>query len=281
MAEDYAYNSSDDKIPSWSAKFTSREGDGRGDSEEIYLDALKTAAACKAGGAFLDIGSGLGRIIDLVRPFAGTITGLEPDRERFLSCQDRFRGDANICLLPITCGKYRSSHRRGRFDLITASMVLQHVSTRVCDEILRDVAEMLGRGGVGIVSASHFYEDRYTRERDNSPMEVGAFDRYAEDFGAQRLGIPVRMFSKDSFLRAIERAGLEAVVWRQFGYVRPEHLEGMAGLYRAQPDQLRDHGIAQYALVRCAAPRVTESTPKADLRRRLWGGRGGIARGRG
>lgn len=267
MDDGYIYNATDEAIANWCAAFTSREGDGGGDFEEIYHTALKLAAACKAGGAFLDVGSGLGRIIDLVKPFATTITGLEPDRDRFQSCQHHFRNDDNIDVINMTTGGFRELNPDARFDFITVSMVVQHVSTRTCQHIFSDVSELLAPGGVGVISTTHFFEERFTYQHDSSPHDVSEYDQYAEDFKNQAHGIPVRMFSKGSFLRAIEGAGLEPVVWQQFSYMRPERLSEMATLYSASPDQVRDYGISQYLLVRRASPSVIPRKRTGILRR--------------
>lgn len=254
MDDGYTYNANDDAIARWHASFTSREGDGRGDCEETYLGAVTSAAACKAGGAFLDIGSGYGRIIDLVKPYAATLIGLEPDRERFSDCHRHLRNVAHVEVLNVTSGRFREMKPDLRFDFISVSMVVQHVSTGTCQHILSDVRDFLSPNGVGIIATTQFFEERFTYQMDSSPRPAAEYDRYADDFQNQDKGIPVRMFSKGSFLAAIEQAGLETVTWQQFAYVRPESADGIAGLYSATADQLRNVGISQYALVRRPPP---------------------------
>lgn len=254
MDDGYTYNANDDAIARWHASFTSREGDCRGDCEEVYLGALKSAAACKAGGDFLDIGSGYGRIIDLVKSYPTTVVGLEPDLERFSDCHRSLRDDAHVEVLNVTSGRFRELNPDRRFDFISVSMVVQHVSTRTCQHILSDIREFLAPNGVGVISTTQFFEERFTYQTDPSPRTAAEYDRYAEDFQNQDKGIPVRMFSKASFLAALEQAGLETVTWQQFAYVRPESADGIAGLYGVTADQIRNVGISQYALVRRAPP---------------------------
>jgi hypothetical protein len=116
--------------------------------------------------------------------------------------------------------------------------------------LLGDVRELLAPGGIAVIGTTHFGEERFGAEADAAPQDRGDFDRYAEASAAQDKGIPVRMFSKDSLLREIERAGLEAVVWRPFSYVRPESLDRVAAMYGVTVDQVRDVGLSQYAVVR-------------------------------
>jgi SAM-dependent methyltransferase len=248
--QSYTYHGNDDALASWTAMFTSRNGDGRGDHEENFLSAIKLAAACKSGGAFLDVGSGLGRIIDQVKPYAGRVTGLEPDHDRFTACKNGFAADKRIEILKTTSWDYVRSHPGRNFDFVTLSMVLQHVSTRACQQILSNVRELTAPDGVAIVSTTHLIEERFTYESDPAPHDVGEFDRYADRSESQDRGIPVRWFSKESFFREIEQAGLEVIVWQEFSYVRPENVPTIASLYGFTVDQVRDLGVSQYAVVR-------------------------------
>jgi SAM-dependent methyltransferase len=252
---DYTYHGSDDEITRWLGMFTSRNGDGSGDPEENFLSTVRLVAACKAGGSFLDIGSGFGRIVDIVKPYAGTLVGIEPDMERFRACRDGAARHANVEILNCFSGDLRASRPGARFDLITLSMVLQHVSTRTCSGILDDVRGMLKPGGVAVISSTHFFEERFTYEADASPHDVKEFDFYAENTGQQVMGIPVRLFSKEAFLQTIEGAGLEVVVWQQFFYARPERVDSVASDFRASMDDVRNVGFSQYCTVRRAAGR--------------------------
>lgn len=248
----YTYPGDDDALTSWNRMFTSRNGDGHDDPEENFLSAIRLVAACKAGGAFLDVGSGVGRIIDLVKPYAGSVVGLEPDKERYLGCKNGLAGDRRIEMFNARSWDYRQQHSGRRFDFITVSMVVQHISTGACRQILGDVRELLAANGSALISTTHFYEERFSYEADPSAHDIAEFDRYANQETSQDKGLPVRMFSRASLHREIEQAGLEVVVWQQFAYPRPERAREVAGFFAAPPEEVCDRGVSQYAVVRRA-----------------------------
>jgi SAM-dependent methyltransferase len=248
--QSYTYHGDDAGLAAWVAMFTSRSGDGGGDHEQAFLSALEFAAACKADGAFLDVGSGVGRIVGKVRSYARHVTGLEPDERRHAACQAGYANDPGVEILNTTTDRYRKACPRRRFDLITVSMVIQHVSAATCEQILRDVRHLLAPNGVAVISTTHFFEERFTYEADLSPHDFGEFNRYAEDTSVHDRGLPVRMFSKDALHREVEKAGLEAVVWEQFSYVRPENVGRIAALYNVAEDQVRDCALSQYVVAR-------------------------------
>ncbi|MCW2272925.1 methyltransferase domain-containing protein [Rhodoblastus acidophilus] len=243
----YKYNASDAELNAFVKSFTSRVGDG--DIEEDYLGLLRVLAHCKAGGRFLEIGAGLGRIVDLVKAKAGLMVALEPDVERFAACHRGHHDEAKVRILNGTSADYRARHPEDRFDLIIVSMVLQHVATDVCAALLDDLAALLAVDGVGVVATTHFLEERFTTQREPACRGKQAFDAYAHDIAGQHAGIPVRLFSQQSLAADIDRAGLTIVNQRPFCYFRPEALPFFAGLYGVDADRLRDCAASQYGVV--------------------------------
>ena len=250
----YTYNASDHGLSDWVLSFTSRIGDGTGDPEEEYLSLLKLIANCKPNAQYLDIGCGFGRIIDIVKHSVGRMVGLEPDPERFRACYKGHHDGDRISIVNSTSLEYKHAHPQDRFDIIVVSMVLQHVSTKICDQILRDVHDPLMPEGVAIIGTTQQEVERFTFESDSTPRNVEEFDRYAEDTANQEWGIPVRMFSKASFHRAIEQAGLHTIHWGQFSYFRPEKLAWWAARSGVSPEAIQDVGISQYAVVKRDRP---------------------------
>jgi SAM-dependent methyltransferase len=262
--EAYVYHGDDAELAAAAGIFTSRFGDGRGDHEEDFLSAVRLVAAGKAGGAFLDVGSGVGRIIDLVRPHAGKVTGLEPDQDRFLACESGYARDPGVQMFRMTTAELRRRFPRRRFDLIVVSMVLQHVSTGTCAQILQDVRALMAPDALAVIVTTHFFEERFTFEADPSPHEAAEFDSCADGVSRPDKGLPVRMFSKQALDRAIADAGLEAIVWRQFSYIRPDGLDEAVVRYDAPAERLHDLGLSQYVVVR-----PKRSSPGRSFRRRL------------
>lgn len=249
----YKYNTSDDGLAEDFKNFTSRHGDGSGDSEEDFLSCLKLVACCKQGGTFLDIGSGFGRIVEIIRPYARHVVALEPDAERFRYCRDIHAGRPNIEVHRAVSAGYRAENPGRTFDVITFSMVMQHVSTRQAQDILQNISTLLAPDGLAVIGTTHFFDERFVYETRHVPVSAGEFDLYAADIAHQEWGIPVRLFSKESFLAALADASLEVVLWKQFCYVRPEAVKTFAGRYEVPADAIRDTGTSQFAVVRKAS----------------------------
>jgi len=246
----YRYNAGDDQMVAWNRNFTSRVGDGSGDPEEEYLATLKFVAACKPRARLLDIGCGLGRVVDFMRDDVASVVGLEPDADRFGTCHALFHNGDRIRILNCTSAEYRAAHPGHRFDVVVVSMVVQHVPTRTCDLILADVPGLLDDDGIGVISTTQQDAERFTFQADQTPRNREDYDRYAADSSDQKYGIPVRQFSKASFLAAVDRAGLDVVRWGQFSYLRPEKLGWFAKWMGSTTNAIKDVGSSQYVVVR-------------------------------
>ncbi|MDG9852373.1 class I SAM-dependent methyltransferase [Pseudomonas nitroreducens] len=246
----YKYNANDDAISLWQKNFTSRIGDGSGDPEEEFLTYVKLVAQLKPTTPWLEIGCGLGRMIELLDTERNAIIGLEPDQDRFSDCKKRYRGKGNIEIFNITSRELRKTQPAARFDLILNSMVLQHVSTGICDEILQDIRELLSPDGVALVSTTQNCKELFTFQSSPKHQTRQEFDDYAANPGQQSFGIPVRKFSKDSFLSALDSNGLAVLHWGQFSYIRPEKVDWFANQYQVSSSDIRDVGDSQYALLR-------------------------------
>jgi ubiquinone/menaquinone biosynthesis C-methylase UbiE len=260
----YTYDDSDSEQLAWLQNFTSRIGDGSGDPEEEFLSLLSLVANCKPNSKFLEIGSGFGRIIGIVEHSVGRVVGLEPDFERFQACHDTFDDGDRIRILHSTSGEYKRSHPANHFDIVVVSMVLQHVSTGTCDQILRDVHDLLTPEGVAILATTQQEVERFAFQSSPGPHSEEEYNRYVMEPGDRKWGLPVRAFSKASFHRVIEGCGLRVIHWGQFCYIRPEKLEWMANTLNVCPEAIRDVGSSQYAVARRAGKR-----PKLSKRIRL------------
>jgi SAM-dependent methyltransferase len=245
----YKYNASDEGLRAFNSSFTSRNGDGTDDPEENFFSILKLAACCKSGGNFLDVGSGHGRIVDIVLPYAGHVVALEPDVDRFQSCRNAFTGNSTVDVQNVVSSEYKAANPGKRFDLITLSMVQQHISTRQSRELLDDVRDLLAPRGIAVIATTHLRDETFLYSGRSVPVTVDEFDRYAENPACQDWGIPVRMFSKKSFHEAVQRAALEIIVWNQFSYVRSDRMEAIAALYGVKQDAIHDVGTSQFVAV--------------------------------
>jgi ubiquinone/menaquinone biosynthesis C-methylase UbiE len=246
----YTYNATDQGLAAWNRNFTSRIGDGSGDPEEEFLSLVRLIATCKSGAKCLDLGCGHGRIIELVKHSAGAVVGLEPDFERFRSCHGAHHDGHRIHIFHSSSQEYKNAHPEDRFDIVIVSMVLQHVPTWICDQILRDVHELLMPDGVAIVATAQQDVERFVCQSNPAPLTAEEFDHYAADTANQQWGLPVRNFSRASLIQAIGKADLRMIHWGQFSYVRPEKLSWYAALVNVSPEVIEDVGVSQYAVVK-------------------------------
>jgi SAM-dependent methyltransferase len=245
----YKYNASDDPLVEFNKCFTSRIGDGNGDPEEALLDTIRLLARATKKPKMLDIGCGLGRIVDLVGKRPASIVAIEADYDRYMDSFNSFRNRDDVEVLNTTSLQYKLDNPGVRFDLITLSMVIQHVSTSICDEILEDIHDLLDAGGLALVSTTLLDEEKFTFQNDSNIRDVVAFDAYASSSDDQAYGIPVRQFSRESFLNCLQRANLRVIQWGQFSYYRPEKLAWFANHFRSPVKALRDLGSSQFAVV--------------------------------
>lgn len=246
----YKYNANDDAINRWQQNFTSRIGDGSGDPEEEFLNYVRVISHLKPTTPWMEIGCGLGRMIELIANGRNTIVGLEPDSERFIDCRKRFSGQSNIEIFNTTSSEFRKANPEARFELILNSMVLQHVSTSVCEGILKDIHALLSADGVAIIATTQNCKELFTFQNSPAHQTRDKFDAYSEQPNKQMFGIPVRKFSKESFLSSLEENGLLVLHWGQFSYIRTEKVSWFAKQYNVRDDEIRNVGDSQYAIVR-------------------------------
>lgn len=245
----YKYNAVDDEMTKWNKLFTSRFGDGTGDPEEPYLATLKVLSKCKSDSVTLDIGSGLGRIVEFLKPTSPQIIGLEPDRKRFEECHASHNNGYSIRIFNQTSRDYRAEHPSERFELVVVSMVIQHVMTDICECILEDVRELLSETGVAIISTTLQDRERFTYQNNCTPRSQQEFNQYASNCQSQEFGIPVRQFSIESFLAELSKAKLQVVHHGQFSYLRPDKVQWYANLLALDADAIREIGTSQFAVV--------------------------------
>lgn len=250
ISDNYKYNANDDDIIAWQKNFTSRIGDGSGDPEEEFLAYVRMMAQLRPTAKWLEIGCGLGRMIRLLDNGRNSILGIEPDNERFSACHKGNLGRRTIEILNMTSEELRRRRPRARFDLILNSMVLQHVSTGVCQGILKDIHALLAADGLAIISTTQNCKELFTFQSSPNHQTREEFDLYAAFPNDQKFGIPVRKFSKDSFISTLESNDLTLLHWGQFSYIRPEKVSWFADQYRVSEEDIRDVGDSQYAIVR-------------------------------
>src|SRR5690606_21608468 len=132
------YNETDDSLDEWAKLFTNRLDDGDGDHEAEYLDALKLLIAMNRNGSMLDVGAGLGRVTAMAAGRVRELVALEPDRDRCQYTYDRFHSPPSCSVYNTFSSNYIQDNPGKTFNVVVVGMVLQHVSTRVCESLIKD-----------------------------------------------------------------------------------------------------------------------------------------------
>ena len=165
----YRYNARDEELATFMEAFTSRIGNGLGDSEEDYLSTLQLVVGCRPRASVVDIGCGLGRVIGLLHSKVESMVGLEPDLDRYSDCCKAYHDGSRIQILNTTSDRYKTNFPDKLFDIGVVSMVIQHVSTDTCQGILADLHDLLRNDGIGVVATNLQGVDRFTLQTDPPP----------------------------------------------------------------------------------------------------------------
>ncbi|MEZ5569502.1 MAG: class I SAM-dependent methyltransferase [Halioglobus sp.] len=247
----YVYHFNDD-LDRFSELFENRLGDRSGYHEQEFFDVLELVLALKRGGACIDVGAGMGRITARARELMTETVALEPDESRWRECHRACNSEPECLVLCQTTSEYLRDNPDRQFDLAVVSMVLQHVSSENCIHILGDIAKLLKPGGVAIVSTTHTLEacKGYSFTGDNNRVYVpeAEFNAYTQSPPAQQnLGLPVRRFSKQDFMDAVEPF-LSPIYWGQTSFYRPVGLNFFSKRLQVAPEELENIGNTQFVV---------------------------------
>ena len=250
----YTYRENDDKIKAFASKFVSRIGDNSGPADQDYFDMIRLLFSMKRDGSLLDIGAGLGRVTQIAKEIMAETVALEPDLERWQQCHDGNHEPPRCQVLRQFSSDYINDNPEKKFDIVVVSMVIQHVSTHVCQDILKDAASLLKPDGVGIVFTTHIVEEARgfsfsQTTPDEAYVSEQQFNEYAEDYENQNKGIPVRRFTKAEFLECLAPY-FETLYWRQVSYYREDCARWFEKRFGLEAGALLDSGISQFAVVR-------------------------------
>ena len=156
----------------------------------------------KATKRILDIGSGSGEFVFLMRELDKDAAGLEPTRDYAEFCQKRFG-------LDITIGEIDTFYPIGGYDHIRLHHVVEHLRDPIAN--LRRISEWLNKGGTIYVEVPDFEQDC----RDKTP---GRMFHYGHIYN----------FDRSSFTYLVESAGLQIL-----------ERTGSTSAFLGRPDQAR------------------------------------------
>lgn len=164
--------------PGCVAEYLSREIPHRLTAEQMLLEALPSRV-----GRFLDLGTGDGRMVALVRsrhPEARAV-GLDASEPMLARAADRFSADPSVELHAHELGLPLAVE--GRFDAVVSGLAIHHLEDERKRELFGEVQALLTPGGVFanldlVSSASPQLHERFRREIGRA--EDDPSDRLAE-----------------------------------------------------------------------------------------------------
>ena len=249
---DYKYTSEDSELAGYAGKFHSRIGTAGGNHEADFFETVEMLAAIYRDGSLLDIGAGVGRLTGLVSGIVEETVALEPDRGRWEICRKAMANSPTCEVLNMTTTEYIAAHPHKKFDVVVIGMVLQHLSTATCQQLLAEAASLLSKNGVCVVFTTHALDRTrgfsYAKaDEDERYLDREVFDRYASDHRLQAKGLPVRRFSKAELLDCLTPE-FDVILWRQTSFYGDDIRPWFAQRLGVAPDDLKDVGNSQFVV---------------------------------
>jgi 2-polyprenyl-3-methyl-5-hydroxy-6-metoxy-1,4-benzoquinol methylase len=251
---DYTYHFDDSAIDRFNEILENRLGDSSGFHEQEFFDTLNLLLALNRDGSCLDVGAGVGRITSIARETVSDVVALEPDESRWSECHRSFHQKGSCEVLCQTTSQYIQSNPDKRFSLIVVSMVIQHLSTGATKGLMGDIEQLLMPNGTAIISTTHTIEAAkgfsFSGDPDRVYVEKEEFNAYASTpSSAQKNGLPVRRFSKEDLYEEVQTVGLQAILWRQTSYYKPNGAKFFANRLNVDAQDLKNVGNSQFVVV--------------------------------
>lgn len=106
----------------------------------------------------LDIGSGTGAFINLVKNKFQSIYSIEQDPVALLFLQENFSSDSKIKIIQASINDYLIKTPSLSFDYITCLDVLEHLSFTECQITIKELYKQMKPGGFLIISVPGIFE---------------------------------------------------------------------------------------------------------------------------
>ena len=214
---EYKYPDKNDKL---TIELIDNEYDGQywAKSEEWVLEkavqAVKNLKERDDKKTFLDLGCGLGRLMEVFAPDVDKVTAVEPDAHRYAHAADeglRLRTQCGYDV-EVIHGDASCLDEETKFDGVLSSHVLQHITTNMAQEMLETIAAHMDEGGILTVTTTYNEgeEDIFQKEgwvNGERVSEVITAEEFDQCFGVEGI-LPVRIFAQKSIVAMAELAGL-------------------------------------------------------------------------
>lgn len=110
------------------------------------------------GETLLDIGVGIGELIELEKQKFRKIYGIDADEESVKICRKRFENDENIYIIDGNINDLENLFEDRKFDYITCLDVLEHIKIEECKKALNNIYNLLKDGGKFIFTGPGVFE---------------------------------------------------------------------------------------------------------------------------
>lgn len=110
------------------------------------------------GKTLLDIGAGVGELIELEKQKFEEIYGIDVSEEAVEICHKRFGNDKNIRINLGNIDNLGELFKDKKFDYITCLDVLEHIEIEKCKKALNDIHILLRDGGTFIFTSPGMFE---------------------------------------------------------------------------------------------------------------------------
>lgn len=233
---DHAYKFDDSTLKGFFGQFETRVGDGSGHPSNSYFELLDLLLCLNRKATVMDLGCGIGRATGIAKKISREVVALEPVKFRWSHCYESHHNEPTCRVFNQTSSEYIQENPNKTFDLIIVGMVLQHLATDVCADLLEDVVALLATGGTVLIYTSHTLEETkgfsFSGDPERFYVTEQEYNGYAKTKPAdQHMGIPVRRFSKKELIESLP-AQLVTIFWQQAAYYRKDSLHKFAEKYQ-------------------------------------------------
>lgn len=205
--KNYIYPDEGDKLTSL---FISLDSDEKywAESEENVLNVvIERIKKLSDKPKFLDLGCGLGRLFSVFYPYVNTITGLEPDKQRFSEAKKEAlkidENKINVINDDISCIENE------KYDAVLVSHVFQHIPFETIEDIFRKLSDIIPSEGILCITTTFTSEDEdiFSLEylkRGKRISEIVSEKKFTKSFSKKGI-VPVRAFSIKTMQNIFEK----------------------------------------------------------------------------
>lgn len=110
------------------------------------------------GDTLLDIGAGIGELIELEKQKFKKIYGIDVDEKAVEICRKRFKNDRNIHIIQSDINDLKNLFQEKKFDCITCLDILEHIEVEECKKALNNIYNLLKDDGKFIFTGPGVFE---------------------------------------------------------------------------------------------------------------------------